>query len=214
MKGGGEGAQEKESRFRPREKEEKKALPFPSLSSPVSTTLCSRFSKVDTEERFFARRKLLLLASSRFVLLFYLSRENREPRFARKGFRCIYVCNKREKGKKGRIEFTETFLPVAGLRVSLGANAAPVRALAVGDGAILVVGTQISQQSGDHADRCRGRSVRGCHSLEIELSDESMSTNCRCFSRGGEKKKKREKKENIPRTNDIDPITDVERIRS
>lgn len=28
------------------------------------------------------------------------------------------------------------------------------------------------------------------------------------------KKKGKKKKENIPRTNDIDPITDVERIRS
>lgn len=50
---------------------------------------------------------------------------------------------KKEK-KKNREEFTETFLPVAGLRVSFGANATPVRAFAVGNGAILVVGAQVS----------------------------------------------------------------------
>lgn len=94
-------------------------------------------------------------------------------------------------------EFTETFLSVAGLRVSLGANAASVRAFAVWNGAILVVGTQVSQQSGDHADRCRGRSVRGCHSWKIELSDESMSTDCRCFSRGERKKRKGKKEKKI-----------------
>ena len=58
---------------------------------------------------------------------------------------------------------TETFLPVAGFRVSFRANAAAVRALAVGNGAVLVVGAEVAEQRGDHANRRRGWSVRRRH---------------------------------------------------
>lgn len=58
---------------------------------------------------------------------------------------------------------TKTLLPVAGFRVSFRANAATVRALAVGNGAVLVVGAEVAEQRGDHANRRRGWSVRRRH---------------------------------------------------
>lgn len=88
--------------------------------------------------------------------------------------------NKQEKSPRTtRVDkigsITKTFLSVAGFRVSFRANATSIGAFAVRNGAILVVGTEVAEQRGDHANRRRGWSIRCRHSWKAELTDKSTS---------------------------------------